>query len=126
MDFKNKIFLKQSVLKNMIKSTTFSASFDESKGIITGVLINIKNNILTFVALDGFRLALKSEIVDNSYNINIIVPARTLNELNKILKETDDLIEIYLTSNFIMVNISNDKIILRLLQGDFIKYDSIL
>jgi len=73
VDFKNKIFLKQSVLKNMIKSTTFSASFDESKGIITGVLINIKNNILTFVALDGFRLALKSEIVDNSYNINIIV-----------------------------------------------------
>ena len=49
-----------------------------------------------------------------------------MNELNKILKETDDLIEIYLTSNFIMVNISNDKIILRLLQGDFIKYDSIL
>lgn len=126
VDFQNKILLKQSILKNMIKSTTFSASFDESKGIITGVLINMKNNILTFVALDGFRLALKSEIVDNNYNVNIIVPAKILNELNKILKETDDLIEIYLTNNFIMLNINNDKIILRLLQGEFIKYDSIL
>lgn len=126
VDFQNKILLKQSIFKNMIKSTTFSASFDESKGIITGVLINIKNNILTFVALDGFRLALKSEIIDNNEDINIIIPARTLNELNKILKETDDLIEIYLTNNFIMINVNNDKIVLKLLQGDFIKYDSII
>lgn len=126
VNFENKISLKQNVFKNMIKGTTFSASFDESKGIITGVLINMKNNILTFVALDGFRLALKSEIVDNNYDINIIVPAKTLNEVNKILKETDELIDIYLTNNFIMLNINGDKIILRLLQGDFIRYETII
>lgn len=79
VDSNNKISLKQNVFKNMIKSTTFSASFDESKGVITGVLVNIKNNILTFVALDGFRLALKSEIIDNNCNVNIVVPAKTLN-----------------------------------------------
>ena len=89
VDSNNKISLKQNVFKNMIKSTTFSASFDESKGVITGVLVNIKNNILTFVALDGFRLALKSEIIDNNCNVNIVVPAKTLNEINKILKEND-------------------------------------
>lgn len=126
VDFNNKITINQSVFKNMIKGTTFSASFDESKGIITGVLINIKGNNLTFVALDGFRLALKSEIVDNNYDINIIVPAKTLNEVNKILKENDDVIDIYVTNNFIMLNVNNDKIILRLLQGDFIKYETIL
>ncbi len=126
INLNNKISLKQNVFKHMIKSTTFSASFDESKGIITGVSINIKDNILTFVALDGFRLALKSEIVDNNCDVNIIVPAKTLNEINKILKETDDLIDIYLTNNFILLNINNDKIILRLLQGDFIKYETII
>lgn len=126
INFENKISLKQNIFKNMIKGTTFSASFDESKGIITGVLIDMKSNILTFVALDGFRLALKSEIVDNNYDINIIVPAKTLNEVNKILKETDELIDIYLTDNFIMLNINEDKIILRLIQGDFIKYDAIM
>ena len=118
VNFKNKISLKQNVFKHMIKSTTFSASFDESKGIITGVLINIKDDVLTFVALDGFRLALKSEIIDNNFNINIIVPAKTLNEINKILKDSDELIDIYLTNNFVMIKINNDKIILRLLQGD--------
>lgn len=126
VNFKNKISLKQNVLKHMIKSTTFSASFDESKGIITGVLINIKDYVLTFVALDGFRLALKSEIIDNDFNINIIVPAKTLNEINKILKDNDELIDIYLTNNFVMIKINNDKIILRLLQGDFIKYETII
>lgn len=126
VDSSNKISLKQSVFKNMIKSTTFSASFDESKGVITGVLINIKNNVLTFVALDGFRLALKSELIDNNCNVNIVVPAKTLNEINKILKENDDLIDIYITNNFIMLKINEDKLVLRLLQGDFIKYETII
>ncbi len=127
VDFQNKISLKENIFKNMIKGTTFSASFDESKGVITGVLINMKSNMLTFVALDGFRLALKSEVIDNNnQDINIIVPAKTLNEVNKILKETDELIDIYLTSNFIMININGDKIILRLLQGDFIRYETII
>lgn len=122
----NKISIKQNILKDMIKSTTFSASFDESKGIITGVLINIKDGILTFVALDGFRLALKSEEIESSSNINIVVPAKTLNEINKILKETDELIDLYITNNFIMLKIGDDKIVLRLLQGDFIKYETII
>lgn len=126
VDSNNKISLKQNVFKNMIKSTTFSASFDESKGVITGVLVNIKNNILTFVALDGFRLALKSEIIDNNCNVNIVVPAKTLNEINKILKENDELIDIYITNNFVMLKINEDKIVLRLLQGDFIKYETII
>ncbi len=126
LNLDNKISIKQNILKNMIKSTTFSASFDESKGIITGVLINIKNNILTFVALDGFRLALKSEIIDSVLNINIVVPAKILNEVNKILKENDEMIDMYITNNFMMLKIGEDKIVLRLLQGDFIKYESII
>ena len=126
INYSNKISLKQNTFKNMIKGTTFSASLDESKGIITGVLVNIKSNVLTFVALDGFRLALKSEVVDNNTDINIIIPAKTLNEINKILKENNELIDIYITNNFIMLEINGDKIILRLLQGDFIKYNAII
>lgn len=122
----NKISLKQNIFKHMIRSTTFSASLDESKGVITGVLINIKNEILTFVALDGFRLALKSEIINNKCNVNIVVPAKTLNEINKILKENDELIDVYITNNFIMLKINEDKLVLRLLQGEFIKYETII
>ena len=47
-------------------------------------------------------LALKSEIIESTSNISSVVPARTLNEVNKILKENDDLIDIYITNNFLM------------------------
>ncbi|HML35854.1 MAG TPA: DNA polymerase III subunit beta [Bacillota bacterium] len=123
-----KLSLDKDILKEMIKKTSFAASIDESKGIIVGVLIEMEEESLNMVALDGFRMAIAREAVKNKESKRIIIAARILNEINKIISENEDGGEIYLILDekkavFLM---DETKIVLRLLEGDFIKYNDIL
>lgn len=67
----------------MIKGTIFATAQDETRPILTGVLFQIKDKMLNLVALDGYRLALRSEVVDNDNTINAVIPGKTLNEVSK-------------------------------------------
>lgn len=59
-----KISVKQNILKNMIKGTSFAIAQDETRPILQGILFEVKNKNLNLVALDGYRLAIKSEFLD--------------------------------------------------------------
>ncbi|MGL5244918.1 MAG: DNA polymerase III subunit beta, partial [Sarcina sp.] len=123
----NILSISQSLLKNMIKGTSFAIAQDETRPILQGILFEIKNNQLNLVALDGYRLAVKSEHIDSVNNISTVVPGKTLNEVAKILDDNnDDTVNITCTDNHILFNLGNTKIISRLLEGEFIKYDSLL
>ncbi|MBZ9609780.1 DNA polymerase III subunit beta [Clostridium estertheticum] len=123
----NMIFsISQKVLKNMMKGTIFAVAQDETRPILTGVLFEIKDKNLNLVALDGYRVAFRSEPVDNDFNINAVIPGKTLSEVSKILEETDENVNITFTPNHILFNIGKTKVISRLLEGEFIKYSSII
>lgn len=123
----NMIFsIPQNILKNMIKGTTFATAQDETRPILTGILFEIKNKMLNLVALDGYRLALKSENLDTDNTISAVIPGKTLNEVSKILEENDENVNITFTPNHILFSIKDTKIISRLLEGEFIKYNSII
>lgn len=123
-----KISISKDLLKEMIKRTSFAASIDESKGIIVGVLIEMEENSLNMVALDGFRMAVSREKMKNEEKQKIIIAARILNEINKIITETeeDKIINIILDNKKAIFLIDETKIVLRLLEGDFIKYNDII
>lgn len=116
----------QKTLKNMIRSTIFSVAQDETRPILTGILFEIKDRKLSLVALDGYRLALKNENVENDNTINAVIPGKTLNEIVKILEDKDLLVNITFTPNHILFNLGETKVISRLLEGEFIKYSSII
>ncbi|WP_346917252.1 DNA polymerase III subunit beta [Clostridium sp.] len=118
--------VSQKTLKNMIKSTIFAIAQDDTRPILTGVLLQVKEDKLNMVALDGFRVALKSESMACKSNKESVIPGKTLNEVSKILKDTDDVVQITFTKNHILFNFGNTKVISRLLEGDFIKYESII
>lgn len=118
--------VSQKTLKNMIKSTIFAIAQDDTRPILTGVLLQVKEGKLNMVALDGFRVALKSENMDCSFNKESVVPGKTLSEVAKILKDNDDNVQITFTKNHILFNFGNTKVISRLLEGDFIKYEAII
>ncbi len=123
----NMVFsISQKVLKNMMKSTIFAVAQDETRPILTGVLFEIKDKNLNLVALDGYRVAFRSEPVDNNTNITAVIPGKTLSEVSKILEETDEPVNITFTPNHILFNIGKTKVISRLLEGEFIKYSSII
>ncbi|MCR1934962.1 DNA polymerase III subunit beta [Clostridium tepidum] len=123
----NMIFsIGENKLKNMIKGTIFATAQDETRPILTGVLFQIKDKMLNLVALDGYRLALRSEFVDTDTTINAVIPGKTLNEVSKILEEDNENVNITFTPNHILFSIGETKIISRLLEGEFISYKSII
>ncbi|WP_293982778.1 DNA polymerase III subunit beta [uncultured Clostridium sp.] len=121
-----KISVNQNILKNMIKGTSFAIAQDETRPILQGILFEVKNKNLNLVALDGYRLAIKSEFLDSDIEIEVVIPGKTLNEVSKILEDVDDIVDITFTNNHILFNLEKTKIISRLLEGKFINYNSLL
>lgn len=116
----------QNLLKNMIKGTSFAIAQDETRPILQGILFEVKNKELNLVALDGYRLAVRNELLDVDNNIEVVIPGKTLNEVSKILEDNNDIVKITFTNNHILFNINNTKIISRLLDGKFVNYVSLL
>lgn len=116
----------QNLLKNMIKGTSFAIAQDEARPILQGILFEVKDKHLNLVALDGYRLAVRTELLDIDDNIEVVIPGKTLNEVSKILEDNSDIVKITFTNNHILFNLNNTKIISRLLDGKFVNYSSLL
>ena len=113
--------------KNMVKQTIFSVSLDESKPVLMGELLEIKNNRMNMVALDGFRISFKScEISSTSSDTSIVVPSKTLSDITRILanSETEE-ISFYVTDNQTLFELDECKIVTRLIEGKFLNYENI-
>ncbi|MDQ0151099.1 DNA polymerase III subunit beta [Eubacterium multiforme] len=121
-----KVEVPQNILKNMIKCTSFAIAQDETRPILQGILFEVKNRNLNLVALDGYRLAIKSEYLDSDFDIEIVIPGKTLNEVSKILEDVNDLVQITFTKNHVLFNLNKTRIISRLLEGKFVNYKSLL
>ncbi|MBQ6820440.1 MAG: DNA polymerase III subunit beta [Clostridium sp.] len=116
----------QNILKSMIRGTSFAIAQDETRPILQGILFEVKNRSLNLVALDGYRLAIRSEFLDNDNNIQVVIPGKTLNEVSRILEDSDEIVKITFTKNQILFNLNNTKVISRLLEGKFVDYISFL
>ena len=121
-----KISVNQNILKNMIKGTSFAIAQDETRPILQGILFEVKNKNLNLVALDGYRLAIRSEFLDTDIDMEVVIPGKTLNEVSKILEDIEEIVDITFTNNHILFNLEKTKIISRLLEGKFINYNSLL
>lgn len=121
-----KVEVPQNILKNMIKGTSFAIAQDETRPILQGVLFEVKDKTLNLVALDGYRLAIRSEYLESEIDIEKVIPGKTLNEVSKILEDTNDIVEINFTNNHILFNLNKTRIISRLLEGKYVNYKSLL
>ena len=127
IDVENSIELEQNVLKNMIKKTIFAVSNEENRPIFTGCLFEIQNNKLNIVAVDGFRLALRSiYLQSNVNNFNAVIPGKTLNEVNKILSDSFDSVKIGVARNQAVFEMENCKLVTRTLDGEFLNYKNVI
>jgi len=117
----------QKEFRELIYKTEFAVSQEESRPILKGCLLEIEDYEITAVALDGYRLSLAKKALEQKSNkIKIIVPARHLSEICKLLTEDKNLVRIYVQKNFIMADIGHTIIIARLIEGDFINYKQII
>lgn len=116
----------QKTIKDMIRQTAFAVSVDENRPTLTGALVECKEGELTFVAIDGFRLALrKSKVEQKDIELKAIVPGKTLNEIGKILTGQDK-VSICIDKNQISFKFPTCKVVSRLLEGEYLNYRSII
>ncbi|HDU7311623.1 TPA: DNA polymerase III subunit beta [Listeria monocytogenes] len=110
-----------NVLKNIVRQTVFAVSAIEVRPVLTGVNWIIKENKLSAVATDSHRLALR-EIpletdIDEEYNI--VIPGKSLSELNKLLDDASESIEMTLANNQILFKLKDLLFYSRLLEGSY-------
>lgn len=123
----NSIVLKQNVFKEMIRKTNFAVSIDENRPIYTGELIKIEENVLTVVAIDGFRLALKKYLLEKPTNdFKAIIPGKVLNEVIKLLSDGEEDIKIGINKNQALFEMENCTLISRIIEGEFLNYSNVI
>lgn len=127
-----KVVLPQEKIRSMMKKTSFAISTDESRYVLNGIFFSLKEHKLTMVATDGRRLALVDEEVDVSEKSQgeFIVPAKAVNELNRLLTEKGD-VEIKFTENQAAYTLKDEKgfsilIITKLIEGNYPNYRQVI
>ncbi|MDX8363538.1 DNA polymerase III subunit beta [Cytobacillus sp. IB215665] len=110
------------LVKQLIRHTVFAVSTSETRPLLTGVNLKIENNELTCIATDSHRLALRKARIDlntTDVSYNIVIPGKSLNELNKILDDSNDLVDIVITENQVLFKTKHILFFSRLLEGSY-------
>ena len=118
--------VKCGMLREMIAKTIYAVSQDDKKPAHTGELFVIEPGSLTIVALDGYRLAIIQRDVECTRDIRIIIPAKTLQELLKIMGGADDDVKIDANRRYVVFTSNGYTIMSRLIEGDFLNYESVI
>lgn len=120
------IKLKVGQLREIIGKTLFAVSLDNARKILTGSLYEIKDNVLTVAAVDGYRLALNHTKLDGTNkDAKLIIPGKTQSEIAKLLGSDDEeVIDIYFSENYALIETNNIIITSRLIEGEFFAYQN--
>src|SRR4051794_36620871 len=127
-----KVILPQEKVKGMLKKTSFAISTDESRYVLNGIFISLKEHKMTMVATDGRRLALVDEEVDVTEKSQgeFIVPAKAVNELNRLLQDKGE-VEMRYSDNQASFTLKDEKgssvlIISKLIEGNYPNYRQVI
>ncbi len=129
---KRKIVVPQDKIKGMLKRTSFAVSTDETRYVLNGIFMSLKNQKITMVATDGRRLALTDEEVDVNADseAEFIVPTKAINELNRLLQAKGE-VQIKFTENQACFNLKDEKgfsvvVVSKLVEGNYPNYKQVI
>ena len=122
--------VQPDLLKEMIEQVAFAAAMDDTRPILTGVLATFSDHQLTLAAADSFRLAVRSGELSSEAtgDFSVIVPARTLIELAKILPDGEEPVSIMVTPNRsqVVFQATDLHVVSSLIEGNFPNYKQII
>ncbi len=118
------------VLREAVNQVAFAAAADDTRPVLAGVLIRVRDTTATFVATNGFRLSVKTIELPQPVQSPqaIIVPVRTLTELGRIIGDIESLVEITVTASRdqVLFHCDNVDLVSRLIDGTFPDYERII
>lgn len=120
-----KLSLPQPMFKNMINQTIFAVSVSDMNPVLKGELFEIEKGVFNLVAIDGFRLAVRTEKIKTQEDKKFIVPSKTLAEVSRLLSDNDeDSCDIFVSNKHIIFEINGYLVYSRLIEGEFHPYKS--
>jgi DNA polymerase-3 subunit beta len=124
------IKLEPSSLRTIIDQVVFAAATDESRPILTGVLVQFNEDNLTMAAADGFRLSVKATTLKQNFGdmMEVIIPARALMELGRITGDQEQPVEVIITParKQILFHLHDVDLVSQLIEGKFPDYNQII
>ena len=129
LDAKPLFFLKGADLREVINKTTPFTAQDNARPVLRGALFDVddKNNTLTAVALDGYRLArITKPLVRPTGSAKLIIPSRALEEMRRMLTDDKEEIGLIAEKKFVQITIGSTVFASRLIEGDFVNYRQII
>jgi DNA polymerase-3 subunit beta len=121
--------IPQNVMRHALEETAFAAASDEARPILTGVLARFEGDQLTLAAADNYRIAVKTiTILDPVEETSVVIPARALHELSRVLTDTDEPVSVVLAHarNQVLFHLEGIDLVSRLIDGQYPNYQSVL
>ena len=120
--------LSQRQLKEMLNLTAFAMSHEETRYVLNGSLLALQDTKATVVATDGRRLALAEVALTDkaAHTKKIIVPAKTIRELHRLLQDEGSVELVFLGENQVAFRLGHITLISRLIDGEFPTYEKVL
>lgn len=117
--------ISDPMLRKMINQTIFAAAQNQLQNpILNGSLFEVMDKTFKVVAVDGYRVAIYKTAVESNINLSFVVPAKTLNEITKLLSDDEENItKVSVSKQHVVFEIGDYYIISRLLEGEYIDYN---
>lgn len=129
IDSDSTLTIKQDLFKNMIKQVSFATSADDNRPIFTGILMEVEDSEVKLVATDTHRLAYRTSMLESGQTENVksvIIPGKTLNELNRIMTGDAENLKIAFGENQVVFEMPGVRLISRLIEGQFPNYKQVI
>ena len=130
LDMEEGIEIDADDLREMIRQVAFAASADEARPILTGVLMTVEDEEITFAAADGFRLSVRTTKLASPLekDIRAVIPARSLSELARVSADGSKTITMMLPpqSGRVIFRTENTELVSQLIEGTFPDYAQII
>jgi DNA polymerase III subunit beta len=120
--------LTTALFNNMIRQTIFSCAIEENRPVFTGTLLQIEGSSIRLVATDTHRLAYSIAEIPNPEKLNFsgIIPAKTLSEIYRLLRDEDEVLTINFSNNQVVFQSGSIYLVSRLIEGQFPLYKQVI
>jgi DNA polymerase-3 subunit beta len=119
-----------AALRQAINQVVFAAATEESRPVLTGVDAQFEDKFVSLAAADGFRLAVYRMPLSTAVKekAEVIIPSRTLNELNRLIGDDEETVDITVNPNKsqVMFHLKKTQLVSQLVQGTFPKYSQLI
>lgn len=120
--------LTTAIFKNMIRQTVFSCAIEENRPVFNGTLLQIEGSSIRLVATDTHRLAYSIAEIPNPEELNFsgIIPAKTLSEIYRLLRDEDEVLDINFSNNQVVFQFGSIYLLSRLIEGQFPNFKQVI